>query len=58
MVVEHHWEAFYKPVCRCEVCGGEIYEGDYYYDFGDDVVCVECVMGYVRLNYEKKAEVK
>lgn len=33
-------------------------EGDYYYDFGGDVVCVECVTGYVRLNYEKKAEVK
>ena len=31
------------PVFFCRACGGEIYEGDEYYDIGGRRLCPECV---------------
>lgn len=31
----------------CDMCGNEIYEGDEYYDFDDEVICEDCLMDYV-----------
>ena len=32
----------------CEVCGGEIYDGDEYYDIDDHKYCEACVHGGYR----------
>ena len=32
-----------KVVHYCDVCGGEIYEGDDYYDIHEERWCSECV---------------
>lgn len=32
-----------EPVHKCIECGGEIYEGDKYYDSGDGAICQECM---------------
>ena len=39
----------------CDMCGGEIYEGDEYYDFDDEVICEDCLMDYVN-EFRKTAE--
>ena len=33
MVNDAAWRPIYKPFCRCMECGGDIYEGNYYFDF-------------------------
>lgn len=32
-----------RVVCRCELCGDEIYEGDTIYRFRPYVICERCV---------------
>ena len=34
---------------RCDVCGQPI-QDDYYYEFGDDKVCCECLGDYLKQN--------
>lgn len=31
------------PVYCCEICGAEIYEGDYWWDVNDMILCEDCV---------------
>lgn len=53
MVAE--WRPVYKPFCRCDVCSGDIYEGNYYFDFDGDIVCEDCERDYVREHFRKTA---
>lgn len=32
-----------KAVLNCDLCGDEIFEGDYYYDLNGEVICENCV---------------
>lgn len=46
--LEHGWivndrERHAKEVYTCEWCGGEICDGEDYYDVGGDKVCEECI---------------
>lgn len=36
-----------KVICRCDQCGGEIYEQDDFYDFDGDIVCEGCIDTYI-----------
>ena len=54
MVVDSQWH-HEKPVCQCEECELGIYEDEEYFDFNGDIVCEDCVMDYVRMNYKKTA---
>lgn len=33
-----------KEVLRCDYCGEEIEFEDYYYDFGNEIACEDCVI--------------
>lgn len=37
-----------KVINTCTRCGGDICEGDEYYQFGTDVICEKCVNDYIR----------
>lgn len=41
-----------KIVDVCDFCGGNIYEGEEYYDFNGDIRCELCVDEYVE-HYRK-----
>lgn len=56
MVVDEQWQPLYKPLCRCDECDGDIYEGDYYFDFDGDVVCENCESDYVKERFRRCAE--
>ena len=56
MVVDEQWQPMYRPLCRCEECGGDIYEGDYYFDFDGDVICENCVRDYVKERFRRCAD--
>ena len=56
MVVDSQWQPMYKPVCRCDECGGEIYEGNYFYDFDGDIVCEDCKWDYVNEHFRRCIE--
>lgn len=32
-----------RVVCKCDVCGNDIYEGDTMYVIKDDNICEECI---------------
>ena len=53
MVVDSEWQPMYKPVCRCGECGGDIYEGNDFYDFDGDIVCDDCKWDYVREHFRR-----
>ena len=59
MVNDAAWRPIYKPFCRCMECGGDIYEGNYYFDFDGDIVCEDCepdyTRNYVRNNFRRCA---
>jgi hypothetical protein len=31
------------PMYFCDECGGEIYEGDEFYEIGDSIYCDKCI---------------
>lgn len=57
MVVDSQWQPLYKPLCRCDECGGDIYEWDYYFDFYGDVVCENCESDYVKEQFRRCAKI-
>ena len=32
-----------KPTGRCELCEAPIYEDQAFYEFGDEIICAECI---------------
>lgn len=56
MVVDSQWQPLYKSLCRCGECDGDIYEGDYYFDFRGDVVCENCVSDYIKERFRRCAD--
>lgn len=32
-----------EPVCTCEFCGADIYEGETAYNINDTIICEKCV---------------
>ena len=54
-VNEAVWQPIYKPFCRCNECGGDIYEGNDYYNFDGDIVCEDCQRDYVREHFRRCA---
>lgn len=56
MVADSQWQPMYKPICRCDVCDGDIYEGNDFYDFDGDIVCDDCKWDYVREHFRRCAE--
>lgn len=36
-----------RVVCLCELCSGEIYEQDDFYDFDGEIVCQGCIDSYI-----------
>lgn len=56
MVVDSQWQPLHRPLCRCDECGGDIYEGDYYFDFDGDAVCENCVSDYVKERFRRCAD--
>lgn len=55
MTVESEWQPIYKPVFRCGECEGDIYEGNYFYDFDGDIVCENCYGSYVKKHFRRCA---
>lgn len=45
-----------EPRYYCSECFGEIYQKENYYDFGDRIVCVECVNEAFRDGYDEWLE--
>ena len=43
----------YRTVCVCESCSSDIYEGDYFYDFDDDIICADCMEDYVNEHFRR-----
>ena len=37
-----------RPLEECDGCGLEIFEGDTYYKFADEVICEECLASNYR----------
>ena len=35
----------------CDICSGELYTGDDYYDFCGEIVCRDCISDYIEHNY-------
>lgn len=56
MVTESQWEPVIKPVCQCEMCEGNIYSGNDFYNFNGIVICEDCVRDYVRDTFKQTAE--
>ena len=56
MVVDSEWESHYKAVATCCECDGLIYEGDYFFSFDGDDVCVNCEPGYVKEHFRRCIE--
>lgn len=46
-------EPKYRTVCRCDSCGSDIYEGDYFYDFDGDIICADCMEDYVKEHFRR-----
>lgn len=53
MVVDSEWERQYKVVARCYKCESEIYQGEYFFDIGGDIVCENCIRDYVKQNFRR-----
>lgn len=56
MTVESQWKPVHKPFCRCGECGGDIYHGNYFFDFDGDIVCEDCELEYVREHFRRCTE--
>lgn len=56
MVAESQWEPVIKPVCQCEMCEGNIYSGNDFFNFNSIIVCEDCVRDYVRDTFKQTAE--
>ena len=56
MVVDSERCSAYKVVARCRECGGDIYAGEYFYQFDDDVVCENHIDGFLKDNYRRCIE--
>ena len=37
-----------RPVCFCEKCNGEIYQGEDYYYIAEMNICEDCIADYIR----------
>lgn len=35
----------------CDDCGGDIYDGDDYYEINEGAICSECISAYRRIAY-------
>lgn len=46
-------EPKYRTVCRCDSCGSDIYEGDYFYYFDGDIICADCMEYYVNEHFRR-----
>ena len=46
MVVDRDYHTR-KVICMCDQCGGNIYEQDDHYIFGNETVCEGCIDGYI-----------
>lgn len=46
-------EPKYRTVCRCDSCGSDIYEGDYFYYFDGDIICADCMEDYVNEHFRR-----
>lgn len=53
MVVDSEWKRHYKAVARCDQCESEIYQGEYFFDIGGDIVCENCIRDYVKQNFRR-----
>lgn len=40
--------------CICQMCGGELYEGDVYYDMGGYPVCRDCLGQFARRYFQSR----
>lgn len=56
MVEDSERKRPYKVVARCTECEGEIYQGEYFYDFNGDAVCESCKDHYVKENFRRCIE--
>ena len=45
-----------KVFCYCDHCGGEIYDGEEYYEIKGDLVHEDCLLDYVKENLATKKE--
>ena len=46
-------EPKYMTVCRCDSCGSDIYECDYFYYFDGDIICADCMEDYVNEHFRR-----
>lgn len=53
MVVDSEWKSPYTVSHVCCCCDGAIYDGDSYYEIGEDIICTECIDDYVRTNFRR-----
>ena len=50
------FEPKYSIYCRCDECGGDIYYGNYYYNFDGDIICEDCEPSYRKEHFRRCAE--
>ena len=53
MNVDSEWKRHYKVVARCDQCESEVYQGEYFFDIGGDIVCENCIRDYVKQNFRR-----
>lgn len=44
-----------EPVIECTDCGRGIYTEEYYFDFGRDIICEDCIRDYMDSNFRREA---
>ena len=44
-----------KTLETCKMCGYKVHEGEYFYLLGDEYICDECILDYLK-QYRKVAE--
>lgn len=58
MTADEFWEKISEGAEVFDYCGEchtEIFEGDEYYEFDDNVICDDCMIDFVRKNHRKTA---
>ena len=56
MVVDSEWKPLYRIVARCMECEGDISAGEDFYQIDGDVVCENCIDGFLKENYRRCIE--